>query len=325
MVWGAMIIIVGTILFNQSTGRLPTFDKMFSRRGPADDNRLPSVPTLADPDARADAGAPVLPGGPDKPVAGKELFGGAKPEWFLGLEDDSVFRRDENEAFFSLLKLLSNSQENDLRIASKGVRTFRQLYDQPDDYRGEIVTVYGTVRRVIPYTNNPPNEQGITKHYKVWITPHGVSTPIAAVCTEMPADYPSGEEVEAEITGFFYKRLKYASNTPGEFNRSTGQREEVFRSSPLILAKTLTWRRTTGATANQEATAEEEGPRLPLGIPRKYIFHVIGVGVLIMIMLSFWSYRLARTSVLSQGPIIGRRRREAEENPEPTDLNNLRF
>ena len=62
-----------------------------------------------------------------------------------------------------------------------------------------------------------------------------------------------------------------------------------------------------------------------LGIPQKYIFHVIGVGVLLMIMLSFWSYRLSRTSVLSHGPIIGRRRREDETDPEPTDLNNLRF
>ena len=227
MVWGAMIIIVGAILIGQSTGRLPTFERLLGRSGPAEDNRVAPHRTLTDPNARAaangaPAGAPA--DGAAKPVATKELFGGAKPEWFLGLEDDAVFRRDENEAFFSLLKLVSVADERDLRVASTGTRTFRQLYDQPDDYRGEIVTVRGIVRRVIPYTNNPPNEQGIKKHYQIWIEPYGNRVPIVAVCTELPADYPTGGEegIEAEIHGFFYKRLGYASNEQGEPDPTTG-------------------------------------------------------------------------------------------------------
>jgi hypothetical protein len=97
----------------------------------------------------------------------------------------------------------------------------------------------------------------------------------------------------------------------------------VFRSSPLIIAKTLSWRRQAGSAAEAPV---ELGPRMPLGIPQRYIFHVIGAGIFFMIMIAYWSYRMSRTSVLAHGPIIGRRRREAAEaDSEPTDLNNLRL
>jgi hypothetical protein len=346
LVWLAMLIILGIIIFGQWSGKVPSFEKLFRRSGPQSDNRVVPSRTLTDPNAvdalvrkpderkpgRGNQGelalageVPSVPEGAAKPVATKELFGGAKAEWFLGLEDDAVFRRDENEAFFALLKLLSDSDEKDIRLATTGLRTFRQLYDQSDFYRGDIVTVRGKVRRITPYTNNPPNEQEIKKHYQVWIEPYGNPVPIVAVCTQIPDDFPAGEEgIEAEISGFFYKRLGYASAEQGDVDPATGRRENVFRSSPLVLAKTISWRRTMPTAAADEPAAD--GPALPLGIPQKYAFQVIGVGIMLMIMIAYWSYRMSRTSVLARGPIVGRIRRQAEEaEAEPTDLNNLRF
>lgn len=329
LVWGAMLLIIGAILIGQSLGRIPTFQRLLSRNRFTEDNRVAAHPALTDPNSKVAAKAGLAGAEPDptlKPVATKQLFGNAKPEWFLGLEDDAVYRRDENEAFFSLLKLVSTADERDIRLAAmEGTRSFRQLYDQPDDYRGEIVTVAGFESRILPQINPPANDQGIKKYYEVWIEPHGSRVPIVAICSELPPDYPTGggDRIEVEISGFFYKRLGYASKEVDSSDLATGAQGNVFRSSPLVLAKTLTWRRVGGATAEAPA---EIGPRMPLGIPQKYIYYVIGAGIFVMIMVSYWSFRMSRSSVLSQGPIIGRRRREAAEaDAEPTDLNNLRL
>ena len=70
--------------------------------------------------------------GEDKkqPVAVKRLFGNVRPELFTALEDDAVYRRDEEQSFFQLLRALDEADEGDIEVASVGERTFRQLNEQ---------------------------------------------------------------------------------------------------------------------------------------------------------------------------------------------------
>ena len=323
-----IVMLVGGAMFLFSAGGVSKFGKLFGPRGsqtaaePAGDNRV--VPPVIGDKNTPDAVQAVL-GKRPQPVEGKKLFGGMKPELFTVLEDDAVYRRDENESFFTLLKCLADADPRDIELASTGLRTFRQLQDQSDDYRGEIVTVKGTVSRILPQMNPPENSQGVEKFYEVWIEPVGNRLPIVAVCLELPADYPTGgAAVDVGVTGFFYKRLGYASAEMGPPDPLDGTRHNIFRSSPLVLARTLSWQLKPSLNPIPDE-AVEAGPPLPFGISPKYVYHVLGGGFLLMIMLSVWSLRMMRTSVLRHGPIVGRARRAAEQTPDPTDLNSLKI
>ncbi|MCE9603687.1 MAG: hypothetical protein K8U03_02165 [Planctomycetia bacterium] len=261
---------------------------------------------------------------PENPVEGKRLFHNVDPKLFTTLEDDAVHRFEEQKSFFTLLKTLEGADERDIDLASSGRRNFRQLFEQTDDYRGEIVTVAGIVRRIVPQPANE-NPQGIKKFYEVWIEPTGGRLPIAIDCLEMPRDYPVGGNSAqyVEATGFYYKRLGY----PGEPDART--KKEVFRSAPLVLAKTLRW---TPQAAPQEQIAQAgdaamaDIPGLPKGLPVKWMMPLLGLGIVLMIVLAVWSFRLSRSSVLDRnGPIVGRARRAAEAAQAPQNLNKLKI
>lgn len=261
--------------------------------------------------------------GEDKkqPVAVKRLFGNVRPELFTALEDDAVYRRDEEQSFFQLLRALDEADERDIEVASVGERTFRQLNEQTKEYRGEIVDVAGTVHRIIPQKANQ-NLHGIDKYYEVWIQPEKSIVPLVFVCLELPKDYPSGDVMQkVRASGYFYKRLGYAS----EPDPKTG--EPVFRSSPLVLAKTFRW--TPKAKIADAVAAGEEAvavvPGLPRGIPTKWVLPLLGFGMVLMIALAVWAFRLSRTSVASRGPFVGRLRREAEEAEAAKNLNKIKI
>jgi hypothetical protein len=144
--------------------------------------------------------------------------------------------------------------------------------------------------------------------------------PLIADVLEIPQGFPAGSTNQyVEVTGIYVKRLPYLDE-----DRAT--KKDVTRSAPLVLAKTLVWSPAGNATtgvAQAGADAIEEVPGLK-GVPTKWALPLLGVGIVVMIFLAVWSFRLSRTSVLVQnGPIVGRLRREAEAAKPPTNLNQL--
>jgi hypothetical protein len=276
----------------------------------------PAAPVLKENEIQAPGPRPL------NPVEGKRLFHNVSPQLFTTLDDDAVHRFDEQKSFFTILKTLADADQRDIQLASVGVRNYRQLAEQTDEYRGEIVTVSGIARRIIAQPANE-NTLGIKKFYEVWIEPSGGRLPLVVDVLEIPAAFPIGSTDQyVEVTGFYYKRLGY----PGVPDPKT--KKETFRSAPLVLGKTLTWSSTANAPANiaqagQEALDEVPGLR---GVPVKWAMPILGVGIVVMIFLAVWSFRLSRTSVVQQnGPIVGRLRREAEAARPPTNLNQLKI
>lgn len=253
---------------------------------------------------------------------GRVLFGGVRSKTFDVLEDDAVFRAAENDAFFTLLKVLQDADERDVELASIGPKTFVQLFQQSDDYRGEIVTVGGVVERVIPQSKPLANKQGIEKYYEIWLRPDGGRLPIVAEVLELPKDYPAGTRPAVDVTGFFYKRLGYASQEAAAGNVAETGMQNVYRSSPLVLAKTLKLRPVAAVAApvDDDGPAFLAGAKLPF--PSKYVLPVMGIGMIVLVAMSAWAFRLMRTSVTDKGPIVGRRRNAAEP-AEVVNLNSL--
>ncbi len=135
------------------------------------------------------------------------------------VRDNTVFRLAEKDAWFRLFEQLSERNLADLRRASAGYVGFLQLYKQPTEYRGKLVTVSGVVRMGY-YREAPKNFYGISGYYIFWLKPAGAKSPIVIYCLEIPAGFPDvaklehdGErpqlDEEVEFTGFFFKRWAY--------------------------------------------------------------------------------------------------------------------
>lgn len=151
------------------------------------------------------------------------------------IRDNTLERPEEREAFLRLLAILRQATPVQLQEASIGRITYAQLQRQPNQYRGKLVTIQGTVRRVNSATA-PKNDQGLDHYFQLWIEPADApSWPIVVVCLELPAGFPVGQQVSADvtITGFFFKRWAYMA-------------QDQLRTAPALLARSVEWEGPSG-------------------------------------------------------------------------------
>jgi hypothetical protein len=146
------------------------------------------------------------------------------------IEDDTVFRREERDAWFHLLELLQKTDPRELARASLGPVSYVQLESQPNEYRGRLVTLDGVVRgaKTVPA---PQNDLGIERYYQLWLQPEpGSGALVVIYALALPHDFPLGERLDApcRAVGFFFKRWAYASRGGA-------------MTAPLVLARTVTW------------------------------------------------------------------------------------
>ena len=160
----------------------------------------------------------------------KRFFPGVQPDLLASVRDDTVFRSSESEAFYHLLKILDETSEERLEQASIGRVSFTQLFTQPKEFRGDLLTVHGTVRRVIEKIA-PQNRFGIEGYKQVVIEPDDRDYPVVIYCLELPPEFPRGEKLHetVTVTGFYYKR--WAGLSSGR---------EIM-TWPLLLSKTVQW------------------------------------------------------------------------------------
>lgn len=189
-----------------------------------------------------------------KTIAALEQMQSALDTVFLGtIKDSTVFRSGEKDAWFRFLERLDRANLPDLESHAVGRVSFLQVYRQPDDYRGKLVTVQGSVRRGY-YRQAPRNFYGIPGYYIFWLKPTGSNSPMVVYCLDVPQGFPDVKTLEettakpelneqVEFTGFFFKRWAYRS-------------EDGTRLAPLILAKTPRWE----APAEDSAAVTEPPP-----------------------------------------------------------------
>jgi hypothetical protein len=192
------------------------------------DNRLESLHSREPADSFV-----IAKNQPDEKSSAKgELFPGVKLEWFQSIRDDTISSREEQACTLPLFAILQKADLAKLREASVGKIAYAQLFRQPRQYRGRLVTVAGVVQGVYPIQLFP-NEYGINKYYQVWLAPFDNRfAPIVIYCLSLPKGFPTGDKVaeEVEATGFFFKRWAY-------------QAKDATRTAPTILAKSLEWQK----------------------------------------------------------------------------------
>jgi hypothetical protein len=145
------------------------------------------------------------------------------------VEDDTLLLRPaERDCWLEIEERLRSAGAAELEGQSIGQVRHTQLFHDPDDYRGQVVTVRGTVR----YASRG-------QYYALWIRPEGGPTsPIVVYALELPPGFPrielsstgqlSNLHEEVEVTGIFLKRGSYVA-------------EDGPRMAPLIVARSPVW------------------------------------------------------------------------------------
>jgi hypothetical protein len=155
------------------------------------------------------------------------------------VRDNSVFRTAERHAWFRLLEKLDERTLDELESDSTGRVGFLQLFDQPEEHRGKLVTVRGTAHMAYRI-QAPKNPAGVDHYYVFWIAPAGgPNSPICVYALRTPPGFPAIKdkdrdrgttplEVDVEFTGYFFKRWAYRA-------------QDGLRIAPLVLAKAPRW------------------------------------------------------------------------------------
>jgi hypothetical protein len=196
------------------------------------------------------------------------------------VRDNSVLRSVERHVWFRLLEKLDRTSLKELEESSRGRVGFLQLFDQPEEYRGELVTVRGMAH--LGYrVRAPKNFYGIDHYYVFWLAPAGgPNSPLCVYCLETPSGFPALKDkdldrettplnMEMEFTGYFFKRWAYRAH-------------DGLRIAPLVLAKTPRW------TPPAPSLAESR-PATPLNVAM-YLLGAAAVGVTVA-LLAYWQGR----------------------------------
>lgn len=148
------------------------------------------------------------------------------------IEDNTFFRPEEREAWFDMFANLRDFGEQQLATSSVGEMTYAQLLQQPDVYRGKVVTLRGTVLRE-DEQHPEENSQGIGSYHRLWLQPRGGGQwPFVVFALNLPDDFPRGDDLHAEatVTGLFFKNWSYSY-------------DDGMGLAPVVLAKGVDWQR----------------------------------------------------------------------------------
>ena len=207
-------------------------------------------------------------------------FRGVKQTYLKTVRDDTTFGPGESDAWFHLFAILNNNEEETLRQGSSGRVTRAQLFEQSTAYRGELVTVAGTVRRVFRLTA-PQNDYGVPGYYQVWLQPDdNLNAPIVVYCLYLPQGFPTGMDLDEQalITGFYFKRWPYKA-------------VKTIEIAPTLLARTIQWRK--------RPEMVKEAPRGPGSL-----LLVVGAALAFSVLVTAYVYyrTLDRAPVESESP-----------------------
>ena len=156
------------------------------------------------------------------------------------VKDNCVLRSAETAAWYRCWEQLRSLSPQQLDEAG-GPVNFVQLFSQPAELRGRLITVRGTVRWAYRVASRRPRF-GIDGYVVLGLlSREGGDSPIVVYCRELPRGFPAvGAADEAgqggmldedvEITGYYFKRWLHRC-------------EAGMNLSPLILGKVTNWHR----------------------------------------------------------------------------------
>jgi len=197
--------------------------------------RLPPAPPRIDTSLEAVQGprpegeAVLIEQEPEPFVPAAEELG-ASPTALARIRDDSYFRKEEEEAWIQTWLTLRSGDPRSFERSGARTVSFSELFGQPVSFRGRLVRVHGTLKR-LERIKAPKNDYDIAQYYQGWLEPgDGVSAPIVLHFLQVPEGMPLGLKIDepVDVVGYFFKRYAYnARDKP--------------RVAPLVMALQPFW------------------------------------------------------------------------------------
>lgn len=226
----------------------------------------PAAPAAA---AAAEAPEVIVPGPND--LDEEEVAKAAKA--FELVTDKTELRPRDMFAYWQLMTWSRTEPFEKLMTRAKVDVPFTQFWEQPERYRGKLITLRLHVRRVLEY-DAPSNPQELKKCYEAWgWTDESKSFPYVVVFPECPSGLPVGTDVRGEIVfvGYFLKVMKYTAF-------------ETNRGAPLLIG------RVQALPSRAPAKAAPMDPWLLLGI--------VVAGFIVIAVFMWMQIRSSRTKRL---------------------------
>lgn len=136
------------------------------------------------------------------------------PEWLETVNDQLLgVKAEESAAYYRILGHISRLDTGLVSRSGRQDVLHVNLIHDPAAYRGQLLTVRGNARRIVPI-HVSENEFGVKQAYEVWLTTKDSgSDPWRVVTTHLDPRLPVGEQVFAtvSVTGYFFKQYSYAS------------------------------------------------------------------------------------------------------------------
>jgi hypothetical protein len=148
------------------------------------------------------------------------------------VEDDTLsLRKADRVAYHAVLDRLRAADERDIESAADPSGTFPAVMTEPAHFRGRVVSIRGTARRILEIPATSANSQEAGRLYELWVfTPDSGDNPWRVVATDIPKGLPRGlleDGVPVRIAGVFFKRQGYETQA------------HALHVAPLLLAKTV--------------------------------------------------------------------------------------
>jgi hypothetical protein len=148
---------------------------------------------------------------------------------------DSVsgIRPYEANALYYLLAKAASIPQNVLERSAEPAPPFVVVMNESSKYRGELMTVKGQLKRLVPLKPEE-NKFGITTLYEGWFFSKDSGThPWRFLCTQLPEGIPTGPDLQempaVQITGYYFKKYGYPSQAG------------KLQTAPLLIAGQIRW------------------------------------------------------------------------------------
>ncbi|WP_010587190.1 hypothetical protein [Schlesneria paludicola] len=135
---------------------------------------------------------------------------------YLDVVQDNTMgiRREEAKPYYWLLDHARSVAASKLEKAGRRDVLYLNLMTEPDQFRGEPITIEGDLWRLYEYEASR-NDYGVERVYEGWVfTGDSANNPYRVVFTSLPRGIEPGENLRkpVRLTGYFFKREGYPSN-----------------------------------------------------------------------------------------------------------------
>lgn len=162
-------------------------------------------------------------------------FPGVVPRYLARVQDNRTHEHpEEAAAWFNLWRILRVNDDEFIDPESTGPATFGELFEQPEFFRGKLVTLEGTVRRAEYVRAAKNNSAEVAGYYRLILRLRGGPSRLIFLYTlQLPKDFPIGDQIDAQIkaTAFFYKNWLYSDANEHSW------------IAPVLLAKSVRWQK----------------------------------------------------------------------------------